>query len=119
MLTKNDLVIALALAVDNDITMRAARLALDRLLAAIETELASAGGAVNIAGFGKLSVTYRAERQARNPSTGEPITVPAHRVVKFAAGSALRDRLNPPAGTTAASVQRRSDDAEESEHERV
>jgi len=43
-----------------------------------------------------------AERQGRNPGTGETITIPASRKLNFAAAKALREALNPtPGGTTA------------------
>ncbi|MCD7917689.1 MAG: HU family DNA-binding protein, partial [Clostridiales bacterium] len=33
----------------------------------------------------------------RNLSTGEPVDVPAHRVVQFKPGKLLKDRVNPDA----------------------
>ena len=44
-------------------------------------------------GFGTFSAPQRAERQGRNPKTGEAVTIAAHRVVKFKAGKALRDAV--------------------------
>jgi nucleoid DNA-binding protein len=48
------------------------------------------GQEVNLPGFGKFSVVWREETQRRNPATGEPVTVPAHNVVRFKLGSALK-----------------------------
>jgi DNA-binding protein HU-beta len=47
----------------------------------------------NIHGFGKFKITDRAERQARNPQTGEPITVPACKTVKFSPAKPLKDAV--------------------------
>ena len=49
------------------------------------------GEAVKLAGFGNFTVKERAERQARNPRTGEEITVPAAKVVQFRPAKALKD----------------------------
>ncbi len=52
------------------------------------------GDRVAIAGFGVFEVTQRAERQGRNPQTGEPITIKASRSVRFKAGKTLREAVN-------------------------
>lgn len=44
-------------------------------------------------GLGKLIATQKAAREARNPTTGAPVTVPAHKAVKFRAGKAFKDAL--------------------------
>lgn len=51
------------------------------------------GGEVSIAGLGIFSTKTRAARQARNPRTGETISVPAMRVPKFRAAKALKDAV--------------------------
>lgn len=51
------------------------------------------GEEVSIAGFGIFSAKERAARTARNPRTGEAITVPAMRVPKFRAAKALKDAV--------------------------
>lgn len=51
------------------------------------------GEEVSIAGLGIFSTKTRASRQARNPRTGEAITVPAMRVPKFRAAKALKDAV--------------------------
>jgi len=60
----------------------------------ISDELAG-GGEVALAGFGKFSVSHRAARQGRNPSTGQTIQIAASKAAKFSAASALKKRLNP------------------------
>ncbi|MBQ2802358.1 MAG: HU family DNA-binding protein [Lachnospiraceae bacterium] len=52
------------------------------------------GGKVQLVGFGTFEVVERAEREGRNPSTKEPITIPASKAPKFKAGKALKDMLN-------------------------
>lgn len=51
------------------------------------------GGEVSIAGIGIFSVKSRAARQARNPRTGETISVPSMKVPKFRAAKALKDAV--------------------------
>ncbi|MEK7135370.1 MAG: HU family DNA-binding protein [Patescibacteria group bacterium] len=51
------------------------------------------GGEVSIAGLGIFSTKTRAARQARNPRTGEAISVPAMRVPKFRPAKGLKDAV--------------------------
>lgn len=51
------------------------------------------GDEVSIAGIGIFSVKTRAARQARNPRTGESISVKAMKVPKFRAAKALKDAV--------------------------
>ena len=55
------------------------------------TEELKNDGKVQLVGFGTFEVTERAERQGRNPKTGEAITIPASKSPKFKAGKALKD----------------------------
>jgi DNA-binding protein HU-beta len=70
-----------------------ARQALDAAIDVVSDELAR-GGEVSLAGFGKFSVSHRAARQGRNPSTGQPIQISASNAAKFSSASALKKRLN-------------------------
>ena len=49
---------------------------------------------VAIARFGQFADRGRAERQGRNPRTGDPVVVPASRVSSFNPAQALRDTVN-------------------------
>jgi DNA-binding protein HU-beta len=49
---------------------------------------------VKIVGFGTFVVTDRAAGEARNPRTGEKVTVPASKTPKFRAGAGLKDAVN-------------------------
>ena len=52
------------------------------------------GDKVPLIGFGTFGVSERAERTARNPRTGENITIPAKKVVSFKVGTALKNSVN-------------------------
>ena len=58
------------------------------------TEELKNDGKVQLVGFGTFEVAERAERQSRNPKTGEAITIPASKSPKFKAGKALKDIVN-------------------------
>lgn len=62
--------------------------AIDAVLIVIERHL-KAGTAVELRGFGRFSVAHRSGRTARNPRTGEPVTIADHNVVKFKPGKEL------------------------------
>ncbi len=51
------------------------------------------GEDVALVGFGTFTIGDRAERQGRNPQTGEVITISAKKVVKFKPGKALKEEL--------------------------
>jgi DNA-binding protein HU-beta len=52
-----------------------------------------AGDKVTLVGFGTFSVSERSTREGRNPQTGETLTIPAKKVVKFKAGSKLTETV--------------------------
>lgn len=59
-----------------------AELALEQAAGAIKSTLEKAGVA-RVAGLGFFKTVHRAQRQGRNPSTGEPITIAARTGVTF------------------------------------
>jgi DNA-binding protein HU-beta len=63
--------------------------AVDAFIVVVEETL-KRGGEVNFTGFGKFSVSERGARQGVNPQTGDKIQIPAGKVPKFSAGSALK-----------------------------
>ena len=65
------------------------------LAAAIDavTEALKAGDKVSLVGFGTFEVRERAERQGKNPATGEAITIAACKAPAFKAGKALKDAV--------------------------
>jgi len=65
-------------------------------LSSILNKMASAmcnGERVTLSGFGTFRVVERAEQRGRNPQTGERLTIPAHKVVKFKTGKNLFERV--------------------------
>ena len=82
-----------AIASKAGITKADAARALDATLETISGALES-GDKVPLVGFGTFGVSERGERTARNPRTGESITIPARRAVTFKAGTALKDKVN-------------------------
>ena len=82
------------MASDADISKAAAERALESFTTSVQSTLKK-GGSVTLVGFGSWSVTKRAARTGRNPQTGEPVEIPERMAVKFAAGKALEDWINP------------------------
>lgn len=55
---------------------------------------------IELRNFGVFEVKERAPRKARNPRTGEPVDVPAKKVVVFKPGRLMEERVqNPPPPT--------------------
>ena len=55
-----------------------------------------ASEAVRVSGLGIFNVAARPAREGRNPQTGETIEIAASKAVRFHAGKAVKDALNPP-----------------------
>lgn len=70
-----------------------AEAAVDGVLEIIAGELAQ-GRDVALHGFGTFAIVQRTERQGRNPKTGESLTIPASKVVKFKAAKPLREAVD-------------------------
>ena len=81
-----------AIAQEAGISKSAAQQALDATTNAVTNALKN-GDTVTLVGFGTFYVGERAERQGRNPKTGEPLTIAAAKTPKFRAGKALKDAL--------------------------
>lgn len=60
---------------------------------AIKDALAK-GDKVALVGLGNFEVKERAEREGKNPQTGEKIKIAACKVPSFKAGKALKDAVN-------------------------
>ena len=74
-------------------TKASAELTLDAFLETVTGAL-NKGDSVALIGFGTFSVTKRAARKGRNPSTGAEIKIPASKVAKFSAGAKLKKAVN-------------------------
>ena len=77
---------------DADITKVAAEKALNSFIKTIRDSLTRTED-VRLSGFGTFLVGSRSQRNGRNPKTGQKIVIPAKKVAKFRAGSALSDAL--------------------------
>ncbi|TSE28143.1 Integration host factor subunit beta [Tepidimonas thermarum] len=65
-----------------------------KILLEAMTESLVAGQRIEIRGFGSFAVHERAARAARNPRTGETVSVPPKRVAHFKPGKALREAVD-------------------------
>ena len=90
-MNKSDLIEAMA--TNAGVSKAAAGKALDAMMKSITGELMT-GGRVSLVGFGSFSVSSRAARDGRNPQTGATIKIPARKVIKFKAGSELKEAVN-------------------------
>ena len=74
------------------ITKNAADMALNGFMDGV-AEALNMGEKVTLIGFGTFSVSDRKARTGRNPRTGEPMEIPAKRIVKFKAGTRLSESV--------------------------
>jgi len=56
-------------------------------------EAVASGDKVTLVGFGTFEARERQAREGRNPSTGQPIKIPATRVPAFSAGKVFKDKV--------------------------
>ena len=82
-----------AVAGDADLTKKDA----EKFLTAFENVVTKAlvdGKKVQLVGFMTASVVERAEREGRNPQTGQPMKIAASKAPTFKAGKKLKDAVN-------------------------
>lgn len=89
-MTKADLVEKMAK--DNGLTKAQADKAIDSFVSTVSAALTE-GDKITLVGFGTFSVGTRAAREGRNPRTGEKLSIPSSKVVKFKAGKTLSDKI--------------------------
>ena len=82
-----------AVAEKAEISKKDAEKAVKALVDTITAELVK-GETVQVVGFGTFEVNERAEREGRNPRSGETVTIAASKSPKFKAGKALKDAVN-------------------------
>ena len=90
-MNKTELIAAIAEAAD--LSKKDAEKALKAFTYVVAEELKN-GGKVQIVGFGNFEVSERAEREGRNPQSGEVMKIAASKAPKFKAGKALKDMIN-------------------------
>jgi DNA-binding protein HU-beta len=89
----NTVDITASVAAEHGVAKEHVKKIIDGVFAAI-TKAALDGEEVALNGFGRFKVTDRAERQGRNPATGEPLTIAASKKLTFTPAKAVRDALN-------------------------
>ncbi len=89
-MTKHELIARIAQ--DTGATKASAAATVDSLLGSI-TRALKKGDAITFVGFGTFKTTQRRARLAKNPRTGDAITIPKRRVVRFTAGKALKSAV--------------------------
>lgn len=89
-MTKADLVDQIAARAN--MTKASAERVLNSFLDSVKEGLAQEGK-LTLMGFGTFAVESRKARQGRNPRTGEAITIPAAKMVKFRPGKILKDAV--------------------------
>ena len=82
-----------AIADEAEFSPRAAAEFVDAFVSVV-TQTLKDGKDVMLVGFGTFHAAQSAERQGRNPKTGEPLTITAHKTPKFRPGKALKRRVN-------------------------
>jgi DNA-binding protein HU-beta len=89
-LTKSQL--SNSLAEKAGITKATAKTVIDAI-ASIACEEVKEKGEFTIPGIGKLVISSRSARMGRNPATGEVISIPARKVLKFRVAKAYKDSV--------------------------
>ncbi|MBF0528283.1 MAG: HU family DNA-binding protein [Deltaproteobacteria bacterium] len=89
-MTKAELITAIA--TDAEMTKANAEKILNAFLNNVSKVLKK-DGKLTLTGFGTFEVIKRQKRKGRNPQTGEPIVIKAHKVVKFRPGKGLREKV--------------------------
>ncbi|MBQ8321273.1 MAG: HU family DNA-binding protein [Clostridia bacterium] len=90
-MNKTDLINVVAQ--EAELTKKDAEAAVNATIAAIANALKS-GDKVQLIGFGTFEVKAVAEREGRNPKTGETIKIAAAKKPAFTASKVLKDQVN-------------------------
>lgn len=90
-MNKTELIVALAQKAE--ITKKDAEKAVNAFVDVVYDALKT-GEKVQLVGFGTFEAKERPARVARNPRTGEEITIEASKTASFKVGKALKDSLN-------------------------
>lgn len=80
--------------------MKGVNMGIEKCLACVNTVFQACanslanGENVRIDGFGQFKYVEVPERPGRNPKTGEAVTIPAHKTVRFTVSKTLKDSVN-------------------------
>lgn len=89
----NKNMLAKEVAVSEKVTLTTAFKTVDGALRIIAETLAK-GESVNLRGFGAFTVVNKPERILKNIHTGKPVTIPAHKSVRFKPSKKIVTNLN-------------------------
>ena len=92
-MNKGQLIDTIAAQIEVPITKKQIETIVGATFDAIQTAVAF-GDKVTLVGFGSWEARDRAQREGRNPQTGETMIIPATKAVKFSAGKQLKDLIN-------------------------
>lgn len=90
-MNKTDLVNVIA--AEKEISKKTVETVINAAIDAIANALKE-GDKVQLIGFGTFEVKDIAEREGRNPKTGETIKIAASKYPAFSAGKAFKDKVN-------------------------
>jgi DNA-binding protein HU-beta len=90
-MTKSELITQVAR--DSGLSKTDVQKALESVIASVVKTLKK-DGRFPIFGLGVFEVVKRPKRKGRNPRTGEPLVVKAHKAVKFKAAKVVKEAVN-------------------------
>ncbi len=91
-MTKSELIAKLT-EVNNRLTRKDSEAVINLVFDSI-TDALKSGDKVEIRGFGSFTIRERSSREARNPKSGEVVSIPSKRAPFFKTGKELRERVN-------------------------
>jgi DNA-binding protein HU-beta len=90
-MTKKELIVKITK--ETELSQQAVSSVVESMIEQIRS-LLSRGDRITLSGFGTFLTRDRAQREGRNPQTGESMIIPAHRVIKFTASKKLKGVVN-------------------------
>jgi integration host factor beta subunit len=75
------------------LNMKVSEILVNEVFDSIEDALRT-GDKVEIRGFGSFTIRERTGREARNPKSGEVVSIPAKKTPFFKTGKELKERVN-------------------------
>ena len=91
-MTKSELIEKVVQA-HGELNMKVSELLVNTVFDSIEDALRT-GDKVEIRGFGSFTIRERTGREARNPKSGEIVSIPAKKIPFFKTGKELKERVN-------------------------
>jgi DNA-binding protein HU-beta len=82
-----------AVAKKTGLTKKGTELVLTTILETI-VDVISSGEKITLVGFGSFEIRTRKEKEGRNPSTGERVSIPSSKVPVFSVGKFFKKRVN-------------------------